>query len=234
MTSKSHPRFAKGAENSRWIAEVSPEHMSTTFGHLSIVSNEVRREPGKRPKILCTCSLTGVTRWTNYSDVMKGKSQSFAKGGRLFDPIKHVLGNRFRTIRSRCTNPKNSMYYLYGGRGITCEFQSTEEFRQWALEVFPNTDFKGLEFDRIDSNKHYTRDNIRLVTPSENQRNRRDSAKIMYKGALVSIYEFPSPYARDQTVHYAKMGLTGEKILELHKLPRAELRQHLTLLRNSK
>jgi hypothetical protein len=125
------------------------------------------------------------------------------------------------------------MHHLYGGRGITCEFQSAKEFREWALEVFPNTDFKGLEFDRIDSDKHYTRDNIRLVTPSENQRNRRDNVKVIYKGTSISIYDFPSPYARDQTAHYAKMGFTGEEIIELHKMSRADLRRYLTHIKGT-
>jgi len=61
----------------------------------------------------------------------------------------------------------------YKGRGIEVRFESRKSFVLWALATYPNTNFKGLVFDRINNDGHYEPSNLRLTTQKENVRNGR-------------------------------------------------------------
>ena len=94
--------------------------------------------------------------------------------------------NVFRSMMSRCHDPKSKDYRFYGERGITvCEkwrgnFQA---FKKWAEA----NGFKiGLDIDRKDSLKGYSPYNCRFVTRKENQNNRRN--KMTFKnGRMCSV-----------------------------------------------
>ena len=76
-------------------------------------------------------------------------------------------------MRDRCNRKSNQDYKYYGGKGIIVEdiWIDYLEFKKWSIlnGYEPN---KNLQIDRIDSNKNYSPDNCRWVTPKINQRNR--------------------------------------------------------------
>lgn len=74
----------------------------------------------------------------------------------------------YRTAKARCQNPKHISYAYYGGRGITFEIATFEEFIQ---EVGPRP--PGCSLDRIDNAKGYAIGNIRWATLEEQAANRR-------------------------------------------------------------
>jgi hypothetical protein len=80
----------------------------------------------------------------------------------------------WRTMQYRCLNPKSKDYPNYGGRGITIssEWLDFEVFCQWMLD---NGAKQGIQIDRVDNDKGYSPENCRLVTPTENNRNRRSN-----------------------------------------------------------
>lgn len=93
--------------------------------------------------------------------------------------IYKTIYKRFEFMLSRCNNPKSKDYERYGGRGIKCLFNNIYEF--W-FELQKDNNLPLLlknpdiyEIDRIDNNGNYEIGNIRVVTKSENQRNRRDN-----------------------------------------------------------
>jgi hypothetical protein len=76
----------------------------------------------------------------------------------------------YNSAKNRCTNPNNTAYYNYGGRGIEFRFKSFEEFLaevgnrpspQHSLDRFPNND------------GHYEPGNVRWASKKEQARNRR-------------------------------------------------------------
>jgi len=76
-------------------------------------------------------------------------------------------------MKSRCYQPKNKGYHLYGGRGICIVEEwrtSPDAFICWAIAHGWK---KGLQIDRIDNDGYYGPNNCRIATPVQNARNSR-------------------------------------------------------------
>lgn len=90
--------------------------------------------------------------------------------------------NSWKGMRERCNNPKHSMFYLYGGRGVTvCERWST--FKNFIIDMGIKP--IGLQIDRINPDGGYHPDNCRWVTQSQNNANRRSYSKTGFKNVFL-------------------------------------------------
>jgi hypothetical protein len=115
----------------------------------------------------------------------------------------------------RCERDTHWQSHDYKGRGIKVLFPSREAFVRWAMETWPDEDFKGLEFDRIDNDGHYSPDNLRLVTSRENKLNSRTEIVLLsVDGELIPWADWDSPYSPRLTQRLAAAGLTAEQILD--------------------
>jgi len=84
----------------------------------------------------------------------------------------HVLYRVWESIKQRCNNSKNTNYHTYGGRGIIICPAWESSFEKFLQDV--EGDYKeGLELDRIDNNKGYSKENCRWVTHQQNMFNKR-------------------------------------------------------------
>lgn len=97
----------------------------------------------------------------------------------------------WQSMKERCQNPNNHAYMNYGGRGVTVcpEWQYFENF---LADMGERPMF--MEIDRIDNNKGYSRDNCRWVTATQNQRNKRHSLYLTYKGITRHLKEWAEMY----------------------------------------
>lgn len=84
---------------------------------------------------------------------------------------KHPLYSVWNDMMKRCYNKNSINYSHYGERGITVDiyYHNPANFIQDTELLWK----PGLYLDRIDTNKHYTKDNIRFISAKESTINRR-------------------------------------------------------------
>ena len=81
---------------------------------------------------------------------------------------KHPLYRAWAGMVNRCTNPNNSHYHLYGGRGIkVCDRWRT--FKNFLDDMGERPE--GMSLDRIDPLGDYENSNCRWATPLEQRLN---------------------------------------------------------------
>ncbi len=95
-------------------------------------------------------------------------------------------------IIQRCTNPKNSSYKYYGGRGIiVCkEWLKFENF----LEDMNEPPTKKHTLDRIDNDGNYCKENCRWATRQQQARNRRNNRLETFNGKTQYLMEWAKEY----------------------------------------
>jgi hypothetical protein len=86
----------------------------------------------------------------------------------------------WKAMIARCTNPKNSMFYLYGGRGVTVCQRWRESFSAFIEDMGERP--AGKTLDRKDSNLGYEPGNCEWSTPREQQLNRRNTIMLTFNG----------------------------------------------------
>lgn len=136
----------------------------------------------------------------------------------------HHVGRRtsrtlksYRHAKSRCMNPNDPKYPVYGGRGVTmCQrwVDSFEEFLADMGECPP-----GLTLDRIDVNGNYEPRNCRWATAATQVRNKTTNVFVEHQGETMILKDFAARIGvnykslharikyRGQTAHEAALSL---------------------------
>jgi len=106
-------------------------------------------------------------------------SKTFSKHGfsrMAIDKVKATFYRKWKNMKSRCENHSNEDYRHYGGRGITIEWDSFEEFHKdiWDTFIVHVDEFslKQTTLDRVDCNGNYSKGNCRWATWSTQVENR--------------------------------------------------------------
>lgn len=128
----------------------------------------------KAYECLVECLKCNRNRWIKFKSLKKGKF-SHKNCIELLpkDKITKTLKMRYDNIIQRTSNPNNSNFKNYGGRGIKCEFNDFIEFYDTYRHKLEQD--ITLTFDRIDVDGDYSYDNIRLITHKEQQSNKRNT-----------------------------------------------------------
>ena len=127
---------------------------------------------GSIPKLIYGSSLNQGTKSCGcHRD--KYVAEDLITHGLTKDPWYQIANHQ----QQRMTNPKNPEYHNYGGRGLTFGegMETIEDRILFYREKFGSKLPEGLEVDRIDNDLGYAKDNVRLVSKSKNNLNRRDS-----------------------------------------------------------
>lgn len=165
-----------------------------TFGRLTVL-NEAERNKHKQISWLCRCEC-GAETVVLGSSLRSGGTRScgclirerVSKGntrhGMFGTPIYEVWKNMIQ----RTSNPKNTHYIDYGGRGIAvCDrWKSFENFHaDMSAGHAP-----GLTIDRIDNSRGYELGNCRWATAREQARNTRRSVHMTYGSRTMLLIEW--------------------------------------------
>lgn len=91
-------------------------------------------------------------------------------------------------MKSRCNNPKNPGFELYGGRGIkVCD--SWDKSFDAFFEDMGQRPSKNHSLERKDNSKGYSKDNCKWATVKEQTRNRRVTFMVDFKGTMTPLAE---------------------------------------------
>jgi len=164
------------------------------FGELKVIKELSSRQVGKHKKryFKCKCSCGVIlTKPMAYLTVNKG---SILSCGHDLVPAAttHGLSKEpsflaWQNMMKRCYGSYENLRYK--GRGIrVCKLwrDPPEKFVAWCKN---NGWQKGLHLDRIDNDGNYEPKNCRIVTHLQNQYNRENTRKVIYKGKEVAFAE---------------------------------------------
>ena len=88
-------------------------------------------------------------------------------------------------MKSRCLNPRDKSFSLYGGKGITVCERWGKSFENFVADMGERPIGKTL--DRIDGSKGYNKENCRWASPTEQKMNQSVTKRIDFNGkSLVS------------------------------------------------
>lgn len=97
----------------------------------------------------------------------------------------------FRGIKQRCRSKKRKDY---AGRGIVCDWKSFQEFKndmyKSYLKHVNEHGEKDTMIERIDNNKGYSKENCTWATRLEQNNNKRNVRKFLYKGKNLTLRQW--------------------------------------------
>lgn len=171
-----------------------------TFDYLTV--NEVSERRGSNGgvyyKLICVC---GKSVEAAKNDLLRGqpkscgcKTKELQSESLGYTLVQRDLMSKWRSrhsgAMSRCYNSNSEKFANYGLRGIEVEeclrdlLTFSEFFESLWLESGKPAEF---HIDRVDVNKGYTRDNLRLVSALESARNKQRTIYVRYKGELIPL-----------------------------------------------
>ncbi len=160
------------------------------FGKLLVLAmDHDKYETLKKVYWICECDCGRLT------SVYTGDLRTNRPGacGCQQNKIKHGLcGTRIHRIHSqmidRCTNPRNTRYHYYGGRGITVCDEWLESVTAFHRDMGDPPD--GMSLDRINVNGSYCKENCRWATQKQQMRNTTRSKMLTVDGVTKPMVEW--------------------------------------------
>lgn len=182
--------FLAGGEKSRFVAKFPDPVAGDRFGHLTTTGVIVRGAAERKIEVVCSCGRGPYL--VSFSSLRNGASTRCAPCGLKAGGARRSLRygyaaivpdrahrdrllSRISAAIRRCTNPDDSNYSAYGGRGIRVHEIFAEDrvcFLAY-LACLPGWDNPDLGMDRVDVNRGYEPGNIRFISPGDNRRNKR-------------------------------------------------------------
>lgn len=159
------------------------------FGRLVVLE---KSHKGGRGEIYWRCQCDcGSTLSTRAASLRTGRTQSCGCLHKERISTHHMTGlptfKSWESMKQRCTNPASPDFHNYGGRGITVCDSWLHSFDSFLADMGERP--KGMTLGRIDNEKGYEPSNCAWVTARDQQRNRRNTRKILHNGAVKTIYE---------------------------------------------
>ena len=157
------------------------------FGRLVVTAKGDRL--GRSGEIYWTCLCDcGESRDIRASTLRSGRAQSCGCLQRERVTQHGMTGTAtfksWESMLQRCLNPHSPDYARYGGRGIKVCPEWVQSFDAFKNDMGLRPD--GASLDRVDVDGNYEMSNCRWANGSRQQRNRRDTPRLEWRGATLS------------------------------------------------
>lgn len=222
-------RRRAGAPLGNVPANKSPSHrpdlVGKRFGSVRIISPDVLWLGAKSRRfvhVVCECENCGNRSVISLSNLEGGRTKGCRPCNQPAPEYPQWLYARVQAMRARCRNPKDSRYPTYGARGVEFRFEGVKAGTLWImanLGIPANPEW--MQLDRIDPEWHYEPGNIRWLTVTHNQLNKRGNQAVarMHKFRM----EHPEIRYSDSTLkRLFWSGMTEEQIIERFHQPSAK------------
>lgn len=110
---------------------------------------------------------------------------------------RHPMYRVWMNLKQRCGNPKVPGFVNYGGRGITVCARWANSFETFYADV-GGRPFPGASIERVDNDGPYAPDNVKWATRKEQNRNRRDTHRITFRGVTRALSDWAERIGIDQ------------------------------------
>lgn len=201
------------------------KHIGKKFNYLTVI-----RIAGKnkynRPLYECKCDC-GNTIITEATRVKMGVTKSCGCLQRkvtaeLFKV--HGLTNTriyriWAAMISRCENPNNNRYYVYGLKGISVCDEWRNDFMQFYNWAIVNGYSDDLSIDRIDNDKGYCPSNCRWATIKVQMNNRSNSRNISYNGTTMTLKQWSEYFGFNYKYFHEVMSKNNWNIEKVLNMP---------------
>lgn len=169
----------------------------------SVVFWNCRCDCGKITAVKAGAITSGKTKSCGclHSEVVRSQKTNLTHGCATHN---NPLYRRWSSMITRCTNPNDKFYHVYGGKGVSIctEWRvSFPAFKSWSMA----NGFKPeLQIDRIDFNGNYCPDNCRWVTAKVNANNTSRTVFLEYLGERISLSDLASRHGIERDVFYGR------------------------------
>lgn len=167
------------------------------YGRLKVIGFNGKSKKGHCSLWYCEC-ICGNKKTIRSTNLKSGHAKScgcFQSESTKKRSTKHghTIGHKssptyaaWATMKQRCDNKHKVGYNYYGGRGISyCD--EWGDFKAFLKDMGEAP--KGMEIDRINNNKGYSKKNCRWATKTTNRRNKRNAKIWEYNGKKYCISE---------------------------------------------
>lgn len=204
-------RIKRGASRTE---PVRPPITGQRFGRLRVIGPD----PESGSDWICQCDC-GTVLSCSRSEMERGRRVSCARG--CYSPAAtHSLTgtstyNTWKQMRQRCTNPANTSWANYGGRGITVCGRWEESFEAFLSDMGERPDGKSLE--RLDNDGPYSPENCKWATTAEQSINKRTTVLVTANGVTQSLLTWCEDLGLRYNTVYMRLrrGWSHEKALGL-------------------
>lgn len=169
--------------------------LNARFSRL-VVMSYVGPLPKRGGLWLCQCDC-GKTATVRGADLRSGNTKScgclFKESARARlmthgQSKTHPAYAAWCQMKRRCSNPVDTKYPLYGGRGISVCKEWQSNFESFARDMGPRP--VGYSLDRIDNDGNYEPGNCRWAPPGVQSRNRRTNRWVEHEGQRMVASDF--------------------------------------------
>lgn len=160
----------------------------SVFGRLTVTKFVIRKQRGH---LSCIC-VCGKRKTLRADGVLAGRTKScgcLPRGPKVTVNCRSRTYLCWRGIIDRCYRPTHRLYKYYGGRGITVCARWRKSFKAFHEDMGDMP--LGKSIDRWPNNDGpYKKKNCRWASRKQQQRNRRITPLLTYKGVTASLPEW--------------------------------------------